>query len=179
MFHLSPDEWTAVELSLRVSTVATAFALPFGIAIGWLLARKDFWGKTLLDGIIYLPLVLPPVVTGYLLLISFGRRGPIGAFLADNFGLVFSFRWTGAALVLVARGEAPLGIVYETDAKVDPGVKIVGVFPEDSHPPIIYPVAATAAAKPEANDYLAFLRSQAAKTVFEKYGFVYLIKPTS
>ena len=61
MFHLSPDEWTAVELSLRVSIVATAFALPFGIALGWLLARKDFWGKTLLDGIIYLPLVLPPV----------------------------------------------------------------------------------------------------------------------
>jgi molybdate transport system permease protein len=95
VFHLTPDEWTAVELSLRVSIVATAVALPFGIALGWLLARKDFWGKTLLDGIIYLPLVLPPVVTGYLLLISFGRRGPIGAFLDDHFGLVFSFRWTG------------------------------------------------------------------------------------
>jgi molybdate transport system permease protein len=78
--------------------VATLAALPFGIALAWLLARKDFWGKTLLDGIIHLPLVLPPVVTGYLLLISFGRRGPIGAFLADQFGIVFSFRWTGAAL---------------------------------------------------------------------------------
>src|SRR5580692_8144232 len=98
LFSLSPDEWTAVALSLRISIVATVFALPFGIAIGWLLARTDFWGKTLLDGIIYLPLVLPPVVTGYLLLISFGRRGPIGAFLADYFGIVFSFRWTGAAL---------------------------------------------------------------------------------
>ena len=98
MLYLSPDEWTAVELSLRVALVATAFALPFGIAIGWLLARTEFWGKTLLDGIVYLPLVLPPVVTGYLLLISFGRRGPIGAFLADHFGIVFSFRWTGAAL---------------------------------------------------------------------------------
>jgi molybdate transport system permease protein len=73
-------------------------ALPFGIAVAWLLARKDFWGKSLLDGLVHLPLVLPPVVTGYLLLISFGRRGPIGAFLADNFGIVFSFRWTGAAL---------------------------------------------------------------------------------
>ena len=104
VFHLSPDEWTAVELSLRVSIVATAFALPFGIALGWLLARKDFWGKTLLDGIIYLPLVLPPVVTGYLLLVSFGRRGPIGALLADNFGLVFSFRWTGAALACGVMG---------------------------------------------------------------------------
>jgi len=98
MFDLSPAEWTAVELSLRVSIVATAFAVPFGIAIGWLLARKNFWGKTVLDGLVHLPLVLPPVVTGYLLLISFGRRGPIGEFLYDYFGIVFSFRWTGAAL---------------------------------------------------------------------------------
>jgi len=83
------------------------------------------------------------------------------------------------ALTLVARGEAVLGIVYSTDAKVEPGVKIVGTFPADTHPPIIYPVAATATAKPQANDYMAFLRSQAAKTVLEKYGFVYLIRPTS
>jgi molybdate transport system permease protein len=98
VFDLSPAEWTAVLLSLRIALVATAFALPFGIAIGWLLARKEFWGKTLLDGLVYLPLVLPPVVTGYLLLISFGRKGPIGAFLADHFDIVFAFRWTGAAL---------------------------------------------------------------------------------
>ncbi len=98
MLGLSPDEWTAVELSLRIAIVATAWALPFGIAIGWLLARKSFWGKTVLDGLVHLPLVLPPVVTGYLLLISFGRRAPIGAFLYDHFGIVFSFRWTGAAL---------------------------------------------------------------------------------
>jgi molybdate transport system permease protein len=98
VFTLSPAEWTAVELSLRIAIVATACALPFGVAVGWLLARKDFWGKTLLDGIVYLPLVLPPVVTGYLLLITFGRRGLIGTFLADYFGIVFSFRWTGAAL---------------------------------------------------------------------------------
>ena len=78
--------------------VATVVALPFGIAIAWLLARKDFWGKALLDAVVHLPLVLPPVVTGYLLLITFGRRGPVGAFLADHFGIVFSFRWTGAAL---------------------------------------------------------------------------------
>jgi molybdate transport system substrate-binding protein len=84
-----------------------------------------------------------------------------------------------AALVLVARGEAPLGIVYATDAKVEPGVKVVGVFPDDSHPPIVYPAAATVNAKPEAMQYLDFLRSQAARTVFESYGFSYLIKPTS
>jgi len=82
-----------------------------------------------------------------------------------------------AALVLVARGEAPLGIVYSTDAKVEPGVKIVGVFPDDTHPPIIYPVAATVNAKPDAIPYLAFLRSQAAKTIFESYGFTVLAKP--
>jgi molybdate transport system substrate-binding protein len=84
-----------------------------------------------------------------------------------------------AALALVARGEAALGIVYSTDAKVEPGVKIIGTFPAGSHPPIIYPVAATATAKAEAADYLAFLRSSAAKTVFEKYGFKFLIRPTS
>ncbi len=84
-----------------------------------------------------------------------------------------------AALTLVARGEAVLGIVYATDAKVEPGVKIVGTFPADSHPPIIYPVAATATAKPEAKDYLDYLRSSAAKAVLEKYGFNYLLKPTS
>ena len=74
------------------------------IAIAWVLARKDFWGKALLDGIVHLPLVLPPVVTGYLLLIWFGRRGVIGAFLADTFGIVFSFRWTGAALACGVMG---------------------------------------------------------------------------
>lgn len=84
-----------------------------------------------------------------------------------------------AALTLVARGEANLGIVYSTDAKVEPGVKIVGTFPADSHPAIIYPVAATTTAKPETNDYLAFLRSSAAKSVLEKYGFRFLISPTT
>src|SRR5207247_1054434 len=98
MLDLSPDEWIAIRLSLKIALVATVVALPFGIAVAWLLARKNFWGKTLIDGVVHLPLVLPPVVTGYLLLISFGRRGPIGAFLADHFGIVFSFRWTGAAL---------------------------------------------------------------------------------
>ena len=84
-----------------------------------------------------------------------------------------------AALTLVARGEANLGIVYSTDAKVEPGVKIVGTFPADSHPAIIYPVAATTTAKPETNDYLAFLRTNAAKTILEKYGFKFLISPTT
>ncbi|WP_314957934.1 molybdate ABC transporter substrate-binding protein [Bradyrhizobium cosmicum] len=84
-----------------------------------------------------------------------------------------------AALTLVTRGEAPLGIVYSTDARVEPGVKIVGTFPADSHPAIIYPVAATTTAKPEAGDYLAFLRSTAAKTILEKHGFKFLVSPTT
>jgi molybdate transport system substrate-binding protein len=102
----------------------------------------------------------------------------LGAWTAaePKFAMAESVR---AALTLVARGEAALGIVYATDAKVEPGVKVVGTFPADSHPPIIYPVAATTTAKPEANDYLAYLRSSAAKAVLEKYGFTYLIRPTS
>jgi molybdate transport system permease protein len=98
VLELTPQEWTAVALSLRVAAVSTLVALPFGIALATLLARKDFWGKSLVDAVVLLPLVLPPVVTGYLLLITFGRRAPVGAFLADHFGIVFSFRWTGAAL---------------------------------------------------------------------------------
>lgn len=84
-----------------------------------------------------------------------------------------------AALTLVARGEAALGIVYATDARVEPGVKVVGTFPADSHPAIVYPLAATTTARPETAAYLAFLRSTAAKNIFEKYGFKYLASPTS
>ena len=84
-----------------------------------------------------------------------------------------------AALALVARAEAPLGIVYSTDAKVEPGVKIVGTFPASSHPPIVYPVAATASANPQSEPYLAFLRSAAAKQIFERHGFTFLAKPAS
>jgi molybdate transport system permease protein len=98
VLELSPQDWIAVQLSLRIAAVSTVMALPFGIATAWLLARKTFWGKSLLDALVHLPLVLPPVVTGYLLLITFGRKAPVGAFLADHFGIVFSFRWTGAAL---------------------------------------------------------------------------------
>jgi molybdate transport system substrate-binding protein len=95
---------------------------------------------------------------------------------APKFAMAESVR---AALALVARGEAVLGIVYSTDAKVEPGVKIIGTFPADSHPPIIYPVAATSTAKPDAADYLAFLKTSAAKTIFEKYGFTFLVSPTT
>lgn len=95
---LGPEEWQAVALSLKVSLWAIGLSLPFGILTAYALARWRFPGKQLLNGVIHLPLILPPVVTGYLLLLSFGRRGPVGSLLDDWFGLVFAFRWTGAAL---------------------------------------------------------------------------------
>ena len=98
MLGLSNEEWTAILLSLRVSIVAMLASLPFGILVALLLARGRFWGKSVLNGVVHLPLILPPVVTGFLLLILFGRRGPIGSLLDQYFGIVFSFRWTGAAL---------------------------------------------------------------------------------
>ena len=104
LLDLSPQEWTAVWLSLRVATVAMLASLPVGIAVAYLLARGRFPGKALLNGIVLLPLILPPVVTGYLLLLSFGRKGPIGAFLEQHFGIVFAFRWTGAALACAVMG---------------------------------------------------------------------------
>jgi molybdate transport system permease protein len=134
VFDLSPAEWTAVELSLRIALVATACALPFGIAVGWVLARTNFWGKTLLDGLVFLPLVLPPVVTGYLLLISFGRKGPIGAFLYDHFGIVFSFRWTGAALACGVMGFPlmirPIRLALEAiDRRLEDAAATLGANP--------------------------------------------------
>jgi molybdate transport system permease protein len=103
-FSLSNDEWVAILLSLRVSIVAMLASLPFGIAAALLLARGRFWGKSVLNGVIHLPLILPPVVTGFVLLILFGRRGPIGSLLDQYFGIVFSFRWTGAALACAIMG---------------------------------------------------------------------------
>lgn len=97
MDWLSPEETEAVLLSLRVAMWSTLASLPFGIWIAWLLARKDFFGKQIVNGLVHLPLILPPVVTGYLLLILFGTQGPIGGFL-QQFGIVFAFSWTGAVL---------------------------------------------------------------------------------
>ncbi|MFM7656739.1 MAG: molybdate ABC transporter permease subunit [Paracoccaceae bacterium] len=95
---LSPEEWQAVALSLRVSFWATLLSLPLGVIVAYALARWQFWGKHLLNGLVHLPLILPPVVTGYLLLLTFGRKGLVGQFLDDWFGIVLAFRWTGAVL---------------------------------------------------------------------------------
>ncbi|WP_299937050.1 molybdate ABC transporter permease subunit [uncultured Pelagimonas sp.] len=103
MDWLSPEEWSAVALSLRVSLWATALALPFGLFIAYALARWDFPGRQILNGLVHLPLILPPVVTGYLLLLTFGIRGPVGSILHDM-GITLAFRWTGAALAAAIMG---------------------------------------------------------------------------
>ncbi|MCC7275739.1 MAG: molybdate ABC transporter permease subunit [Alphaproteobacteria bacterium] len=104
MLDLSVDEWMAVRLSLRVAVWATAASLPFAVVVALALARGRFWGRSLLNGFVHLPLIMPPVVTGYLLLLLLGRRGLVGAWLADVLGIVFAFRWTGAALAAAVMG---------------------------------------------------------------------------
>jgi molybdate transport system permease protein len=143
---LTPDEWIAIRLSLRIAAIATLFALPLGIGTAWLLARKRFPGRMLLDALTFLPLVLPPVVTGYLLLISFGRRGPVGIFLAETFGIVLSFRWTGAALAcgvmafpLLVR---PIRLSFEAiDRRLEDAAATLGAAPSWKFLTITLPLA--------------------------------------
>ena len=101
---LTLSELEALRLSLKVAGVSVLASLPVGFVLAWLLARCRFPGKTLLDALVHLPLVLPPVVIGYLLLVMFGRRGPMGQWLEETFGVVFAFRWTGAALACALMG---------------------------------------------------------------------------
>jgi molybdate transport system permease protein len=102
--QLTDLEWEAIGLSLRVALVSVLGSLPFGLAIAWLLARRTFPGKWLVDGLVHLPLVVPPVVVGYGLLVLFGRRGPVGAWLYDTFGVTLIFTWKGAALAAAVMG---------------------------------------------------------------------------
>jgi len=104
LLSFTPEELTAIRLSLRVAFWAMLCSLPVGVAMALLLARGRFWGKALLNAIVHLPLVMPPVVTGYLLLLLLGRKGMLGQFLADSLGIVFAFRWTGAALACAVMG---------------------------------------------------------------------------
>jgi molybdate transport system permease protein len=98
MWNLTPLETEAVRLSLRVAVAAVAGSLPIGLLVAWLLARREFPGKTIVNGLVHLPLILPPVVVGYLLLVVLGRRGPLGAWLYDVFGITLAFTWKGAAI---------------------------------------------------------------------------------
>lgn len=118
---LSPTDLAIVLLSLKVALVATVVSVPVAIAVALVLARGRFWGRGLLNAIVHLPLVMPPVVTGYLLLRLFGRRGLIGAFLEDTIGLTFAFRWTGAALAAAVMGF-PLMVraIRQAIEQVDP-----------------------------------------------------------
>ena len=104
LFTFSPEEWTAIRLSLKVGFWAMLCSLPFGIVVALLLARGRFWGRSLLNVVVHLPLVMPPVVTGYILLLLFGRRGPLGRLLEQGLGIVLAFRWTGAALAGAVMG---------------------------------------------------------------------------
>ena len=104
MFSFSADEIDAIRLSLWVASIGIAASLPLGMFVAYVLARWRFPGKILLDALVHMPLVLPPVVTGYILLLLFGRKGAIGAWLEETFGIVFSFRWTGAALAAAVMG---------------------------------------------------------------------------
>jgi len=131
---LSPEEWTAVRLSLKVAFVAMAASLLPGIAIAYALERGRFWGRQALDVLVHLPLVLPPVVVGYALLLGFGRRGPIGSFLAEQFGIVLSFRWTGAALACAIMGfpllVRAIRLSLETvDRKLEDAAGTLGAHP--------------------------------------------------
>jgi molybdate transport system permease protein len=131
---LTDAEWTAVRLSLRVATVAMLASLPIALLVAMALARGRFWGKSVLNGLVHMPLVLPPVVTGFVLLLLFGRRGPIGASLAENVGLVFSFRWTGAALACAVMGF-PLMVrsirlsIEAVDRKLEDAASTLGANP--------------------------------------------------
>lgn len=133
-FAFEPEEWQAIWLSLKVASVATLVSLPFGILIAHALARWSFPGKSLLNGLVHLPLILPPVVTGYVLLLLFGKRGPLGIFFADYLGLVFSFRWTGAALACGVMGF-PLMVrairlsIESVDTRLEQAAATLGASP--------------------------------------------------
>ena len=136
MFSLSPLELEAVRLSLKVSVWAVGISLPFGIAVAWLLARREFPGKSLFDAIIHLPLVVPPVVIGYLLLVLFGRKGAVGAWLYDTFGITVAFSWQGAA-VAAAVMAFPLMVrairlsIEAIDTRLEQAARTLGAGPLD------------------------------------------------
>jgi molybdate transport system permease protein len=139
-------EWEAVRLSLRVALLSVAGSLPFGIAMAWVLARRSFPGKTLLDALVHIPLVVPPVVVGYGLLVLFGRRGPIGAWLYDQFGITLIFTWKGAALA-AAIMAFPLMVrairlsLEAVDRKLEAAARTLGAGPFDVFLSVTLPLA--------------------------------------
>lgn len=136
MFSLSPLEIEAVRLSLKVSLWAVGISLPFGIAVAWLLARREFPGKTLFDALVHVPLVVPPVVIGYLLLLTLGRKGPVGGWLYETFGITVAFSWQGAA-VAAAVMAFPLMVrairlsIESIDTRLEQAARTLGAGPID------------------------------------------------
>lgn len=134
MVMFTPDELTAIGLSLKVAIVAALASLPPGIACGWLLARRHFAGKAVLDALLHLPLVMPPVVTGYALLVVLGTQGPVGSWLLEHVGIQFAFRWTGAALACAVMGF-PLMVrairlsIEATDQRLEAAAATLGAGP--------------------------------------------------
>ena len=134
MFYLSDYEYQALLLSLKVAGFAILWLVPIGIALAWLLAKKQFIGKGLLESLVHLPLVLPPVVIGYLLLVVMGRQGVIGSWLNDAFGLVFSFSWKGASLACIVVA-LPLMVrsirlsLENVDSKLEEAAATLGASP--------------------------------------------------
>ena len=145
-FQLTDAEWEAIRLSLQVAIVGVAGSLPFGIAIAWLLARRDFPGKSLIDGIVHIPLVVPPVVVGYGLLVLFGRRGPVGAWLYEHFDITLIFTWKGAALASAVMGF-PLLVralrlsIEAVDRRLEAAARTLGAGPFDVFASITMPLA--------------------------------------
>lgn len=146
MFSLSPLEIEAVQLSLKVSLWAVAISLPFGIAVAWVLARCEFPGKSLFDALIHVPLVVPPVVIGYLLLILLGRNGAVGGWLYDTFGVTVAFSWQGAA-VAAAVMAFPLMVrairlsIEAIDSQLEQAARTLGAGPLDVFFSITLPLA--------------------------------------
>ena len=145
MFGITETGWTAIALTLRIAVVATIVATPLGIAVAWLLSRKRFPGKTLLEALVHLPLVLPPVVTGYLLLLAFGRHGAIGELLA-RVDIVLAFRWTGAALACGIMGfpllVRPIRISFEAiDLRLEQAATTLGASPLKVFSSVTFPLA--------------------------------------
>lgn len=147
MPELTPEEWTAIGLSIRVAIAATIASLPLAIFAGYALARWSFPGKTLINALLHLPLVLPPVVTGYLLLLYFGRQGLIGGWLYDTFGITFAFRWTGAALAAAVMAFPlmlrAIRLSFETvDRRLESAASTLGASPLQTFFLVTLPLAA-------------------------------------
>jgi len=158
---LTPGEWSVVALSLRVSVAAVVLTLPLAYALAWLLARRRFPGRLLLDALVHMPLVLPPVVTGWMLLLLFGRNGPIGAWLDANFGLTLVFHWTGAALAAAVMA-LPLMVramrlsIEAVDRRLVDAARTLGARPGRAFLTITLPLSAPGIA---AGAMLGFARS--------------------